>query len=69
MAFDLCVKRKENGLLAMSTHCNTIRFAPPLAMTETQLLECAGISERTIAGPSAGSDFVLRLRGTSWRAH
>lgn len=48
-AWDLCVALKNNGLLAKPTHGNIIRFAPPLVMTETQLRECVGIIERTIA--------------------
>ncbi|PWJ41848.1 ornithine--oxo-acid transaminase [Sediminitomix flava] len=47
-AWDICVKLKENGLLAKPTHGNIIRFAPPLTMTEEQLEECCQIIERTI---------------------
>lgn len=47
-AWDLCVKLKENGLLAKPTHGNIIRFAPPLVMTEEQLHECCDIIEKTI---------------------
>jgi ornithine--oxo-acid transaminase len=47
-AWNLCVALKENGLLAKPTHGNIIRFAPPLVITEDQLLECVGIIERTI---------------------
>ncbi len=47
-AWDLCVALKENGLLAKPTHGNIIRFAPPLVMTEEQLMECVDIIERTI---------------------
>ena len=47
-AWNLCVQLKENGLLAKPTHGNIIRFAPPLVMTEEQLMECVGIIERTI---------------------
>ncbi|MFA0962271.1 ornithine--oxo-acid transaminase [Roseivirga sp. BDSF3-8] len=46
-AWDLCVKLKENGLLAKPTHGNIIRFAPPLVMTEEQLHECCDIIEKT----------------------
>ncbi|MCH2099376.1 MAG: aminotransferase class III-fold pyridoxal phosphate-dependent enzyme, partial [Pseudomonadales bacterium] len=48
-AFDLCMKLRDNGLLAKPTHGNIIRFAPPLVMTEEQLRECVDIIERTIA--------------------
>ncbi len=47
-AWNLCVQLKENGLLAKPTHGNIIRFAPPLVMTEDQLLECVAIIEKTI---------------------
>ncbi|WP_338790209.1 ornithine--oxo-acid transaminase [Bernardetia sp. Wsw4-3y2] len=47
-AWDLCVALKENGLLAKPTHGNIIRFAPPLVMTEEQLLECCQIIEDTV---------------------
>lgn len=47
-AWNLCVALKENGLLAKPTHGNIIRFAPPLVMTEEQLMDCVGIIEKTI---------------------
>lgn len=47
-AWNLCLKLAENGLLAKPTHGNIIRFAPPLVMTEEQLLECVAIIEKTI---------------------
>jgi ornithine--oxo-acid transaminase len=47
-AWNICVKLMENGLLAKPTHGNIIRFAPPLVMTETQLLECVAIIEKTL---------------------
>jgi ornithine--oxo-acid transaminase len=47
-AWDLCVALKDNGLLAKPTHGNIIRFAPPLVMTEKELLECVAIIEKTI---------------------
>lgn len=46
-ALELCVKLKENGLLAKPTHGNIIRFAPPLVMTEVQLMECTAIIKKT----------------------
>jgi ornithine--oxo-acid transaminase len=48
-AWNLCVALKENGLLAKPTHGNIIRFAPPLVMTEEQLMECVAIIEKTIS--------------------
>ena len=41
-AWNICLQLKQNGLLAKPTHGNIIRFAPPLVMTEEQLLECCG---------------------------
>ncbi len=46
-ALDLCIKLKENGLLAKPTHGNIIRFAPPLVITEAQMLECIAIIKKT----------------------
>jgi len=48
-AWDICVALKDNGLLAKPTHGNIIRFAPPLVITEEQILDCCDIIERTIA--------------------
>ncbi|WP_436514750.1 ornithine--oxo-acid transaminase [Ekhidna sp. To15] len=48
-AWDICVRLKDNGLLAKPTHGNIIRFAPPLVMTEEQLHECCDIIEKTVA--------------------
>lgn len=36
-AWDVCVKMKENGVLAKPTHGDIIRFAPPLVITEEEL--------------------------------
>jgi ornithine--oxo-acid transaminase len=47
-AWDICMALKENGLLAKPTHGNIIRFAPPLVMTEEQLLDCVGLIRKTI---------------------
>jgi ornithine--oxo-acid transaminase len=47
-AWDVCVALMENGLLAKPTHQHIIRFAPPLVITEEQLMECAGIISSTI---------------------
>lgn len=48
LAWDICVKLKENGLLAKPTHGNIIRFAPPLIITEEQMEECCQIIEKSI---------------------
>lgn len=47
-AWNLCLQLKENGLLAKPTHGNIIRLAPPLVITEEQLLDCVNIIEKTI---------------------
>jgi ornithine--oxo-acid transaminase len=47
-AWNLCLKMAENGLLAKPTHGNIIRFAPPLVMTEEQLMECVAIIRKSV---------------------
>jgi len=47
LAWDICLKLKENGLLAKPTHGNIIRFAPPLVMTKDQLQDCISIITST----------------------
>ena len=47
-AWNLCLALKENGLLAKPTHGNIIRLAPPLVITEEQLMDCISILEKTI---------------------
>ncbi len=42
-AWDLCLKMKENGLLAKPTQGDRIRFSPPLVITKKQILECVDI--------------------------
>jgi ornithine--oxo-acid transaminase len=46
-AWNLCMAFARNGLLAKPTHGNIIRFAPPLVITEPQLMECVAIIEKT----------------------
>jgi len=48
-AWDICMKLRDNGLLAKPTHGNIIRFAPPLVMTEEQLNDCISIIINTIS--------------------
>ncbi|WP_334058425.1 ornithine--oxo-acid transaminase [Polaribacter sp. P097] len=48
-AWDICIKLRDNGLLAKPTHGNIIRFAPPLVMNEEQLRECIQIIKTTIS--------------------
>ena len=47
-AWNICLKLRDNGLLAKPTHGNIIRFAPPLVMTEEQLLDCVAIIIKTL---------------------
>jgi len=47
-AWDICIKLRDNGLLAKPTHGNIIRFAPPLIINESQLMECISIIKKTI---------------------
>lgn len=48
-AWNICLKLRDNGLLAKPTHGNIIRFAPPLVMTEEQLYDCINIIKKTIS--------------------
>ncbi|MEX2479159.1 MAG: ornithine--oxo-acid transaminase [Gracilimonas sp.] len=48
-AWKFCVALKDNGLLAKPTHGNIIRFAPPLVMTEEQLMNCVEIIRNTVS--------------------
>ena len=48
LAWDICIRLSENGLLAKPTHTNIIRFAPPLVITEYHLWECVSIIKKTI---------------------
>ena len=47
-AWDVCLKLRDNGLLAKPTHGDIIRFAPPLVMNEKQLMECIMTIKETI---------------------
>ena len=47
-AWDLCLLLKENGLLAKPTHGDKIRFAPPLTITESEILEAVAIIEKSL---------------------
>jgi ornithine--oxo-acid transaminase len=38
-AWDVCLAMKDKGLIAKPTHGHIIRFAPPLVITEAQLME------------------------------
>ncbi len=47
-AWDVCLAMKDNGLIAKPTHEHIIRFAPPLVITEEQILEAVGIIRQTL---------------------
>ncbi|MDC7999780.1 ornithine--oxo-acid transaminase [Aequorivita todarodis] len=49
-AWNICLKLRDNGLLAKPTHGNIIRFAPPLVMNEKQLMDCVSIIIETLKG-------------------
>lgn len=48
LAWELCLKMMENGLLAKPTHGNIIRFAPPLTITETEIDQCLEIIQKSL---------------------
>jgi len=48
LAWDICLRFRDYGLLAKPTHGNKIRFAPPLVITETQIQECLVIIEKAL---------------------
>lgn len=48
LAWEVCLKLAQNGLLAKPTHKNIIRFAPPLIITQEQLAECIRIIRETV---------------------
>ena len=49
LGWDICMKFRDNGLLAKPTHGNKIRFAPPLVITEAEIDECLDIIDRSLA--------------------
>jgi ornithine--oxo-acid transaminase len=50
LAWNICLRLRDNGLLAKPTHGNIIRFAPPLVIDEAQLAECCDIIEQSVLG-------------------
>jgi ornithine--oxo-acid transaminase len=48
LAWDICLKFRDNGLLAKPTHGNKIRLAPPLVITEAQIRKCLAIIEKSL---------------------
>ncbi|MCX6267930.1 MAG: ornithine--oxo-acid transaminase [Bacteroidetes bacterium] len=47
-AWDVCLKMRDNGLLAKPTHDHIIRFAPPLVINEEQIHEAVAIIRQSI---------------------
>jgi len=46
-AWDVCLRLKENGLIAKPTHEHIIRFTPPLIITEPELMQAIEIIKKT----------------------
>ena len=55
LAWNLCLKMRDNGLLAKPTHGNIIRFAPPLVINEAQIKEAVHIIKTSIEQVTAKS--------------
>jgi len=47
-AWDVCLKLRDNGLLAKPTHGDIIRFAPPLVISEGQIKDCIEIIKESV---------------------
>ena len=47
-AWDVCLKMAENGVLAKPTHGHIIRFAPPLVISEEELMEAISLIKKSI---------------------
>ena len=47
-AWQVCVRLAQNGLLAKPTRGDTIRFTPPLSITEEELRQCLEIIKSTV---------------------
>lgn len=48
LAWEICLKFRDYGLLAKPTHGNKIRLAPPLVITEAQIQDCLAIIEKAL---------------------
>ena len=48
LAWNICLKFRDYGLLAKPTHGNKIRLAPPLVITESQIQDCLSIIEKAL---------------------
>jgi len=47
-ATEVCYNLRDRGLLAKPTHGDIIRFAPPLVISESELMECVSIIKETV---------------------
>ena len=47
-AWDVCVEMAKNGVLAKPTHGDIIRFAPPLVISEEQLMDAIDRIKKSI---------------------
>ncbi|XP_048464871.1 ornithine aminotransferase, mitochondrial [Rhincodon typus] len=47
-AMKVCIRLRDNGLLAKPTHRDIIRLAPPLVIKEDELRECVDIIQKTV---------------------
>ena len=47
-AWDVCIKMKELGVLAKPTHGDIIRFAPPLVITEEELMAAIALIKEAL---------------------
>lgn len=47
-AWDVCMRMRDNGLLAKPTHRHIIRFAPPLVITEEELRDAIERIKKTL---------------------
>jgi ornithine--oxo-acid transaminase len=48
-AWELCLRMKENGLIAKPTHGDKIRFAPPLVINEEQIMQAIEIIRKSLS--------------------
>lgn len=48
-AWDICLTMMKHGLLAKPTHGDKIRFAPPLVINESQMMECIAMIRKSLA--------------------
>ncbi|MCV9926069.1 ornithine--oxo-acid transaminase [Flavobacterium sp. LS1R49] len=48
LAWEICLRFRDYGLLAKPTHGNKIRLAPPLVITEDQIKDCLEIIEKAL---------------------